>query len=234
MRYFKCAAWFFIFLILTDFGYSQTILKRSKKYVIVDIDETFGLNPNDRVNVYKKLITDDIQNVGTLKIVVFKKGKCIGQILSESPQFPIEAGDFISMENNFSKKKNKHSSAALSSSSKSNFLTYLSFGTGIIASGLGYYFYDQANQTYQNYEAATNSQDAVKLYDDTISHDKKSKIGFGVGGGLIAVGIISYLVNRSNPQPQSNTFSLQPVQKNNFVGFKMNWCFNHPSKKYTN
>ena len=231
MNYFKCAVLLFIFLLLADFAYSQTILKRSKKYVIVDIDETYGLNPNDRVNVYKKLITDDIQHVGTLKIVLFKKGKCIGQILSESPEFPIEAGDFISTENNFSKKKNKHSSAVQSSSSKNNFLTYLSFGTGIIASGLGYYFYDQANQTYQNYEAATNSQDAVKLYDDTISLDKKSKIGFGVGGGLIAVGIISYLVNRGNSQPQSNTFSLQPVQKSNFVGFRMNWCFNQPSKK---
>ena len=231
MRFFKCSVWFFIFFLFADFAYSQEILKRSKKYVIVNINETFGLNPNDQVNVYKKLITDDIQNVGTLKIVLFKKGKCIGQILSESQEFPIEAGDFISMENNFGMKKNKNSPGIQSSSSKGNFLTLLSFGTGIIASGLGYYFYDQANQSYQNYEAATNSTDAAKLYDDTINLDKKSKIGFGVGGGLIAVGIISYLMNRGNPQPQSNTFSLQPVHKNNFLGFSMNLRFNHPSKK---
>lgn len=232
MNYWKFLVWLFIFLMLSDITYAQTILKRSKKYVIVNIDETFGLKVNDQVNVYKKINTEDIQNVGAIKIVLFKKGKCIGQVVSESPHFPITTGDFVSLQENFTKKKNRYASSDSPSSSRSNFLSYLSMGTGILASGLGYYFYDQANQSYQNYEAATNSQDAVKLYDETASFDNKSKISCGVGGGLIIVGIISYLMNRDNPQPKPNkTFSIQPARNNNFVGLTMSWCINHPSRR---
>ncbi|MCI0495416.1 hypothetical protein L0Z72_10460 [candidate division KSB1 bacterium] len=231
MRYLKCFT-LILLLFLTDVAFSQTILKRAKKYVIINIDQSFGLKENDQVNVHKKLISGDTQNAGTIKIILFKNGKCIGQIISESPEIPIAAGDFISMQDDYSAKQSKYSSAGSASSSGNNSLTYLSLGIGVVASGLGYYFLDQANQSFKDYEAAATSQDAVDLFDKTIDLDKKSKIGFGVGGGLIAVGLISYLINHTNPQPKSgNSFSLQPVWKNNVVGLGMSLSFNHPSRK---
>ncbi|HEX9973376.1 MAG TPA: hypothetical protein VGD14_14995 [bacterium] len=231
MSYLKCFT-LIALLFFTDVAFSQTILKRAKKYVVVDIDQAFGLKENDLVNVHKKLISGDTQNVGTVKIILFKNGKCIGQIMSESPEIPVAIGDFISTENDFSAKQSKYSSAGSASASGNNSLTYLSLGIGVVASGLGYYFLDQANQSYKDYEAAATSQDAVDLFDKTVELDKKSKIGFGVGGGLIAVGLISYLMNHTNPQPKSgSTFSLQPVWKNNAVGLGMSMSFNHPSRK---
>lgn len=234
MRYLKFITLIALTLI-ADVAVSQTILKRAKKYVIVDIDQSFGLNANDMVNVHKKMLSGDTENIGTIKIVMFKNGKCIGQIMSENPETPVAAGDFISMENNFSATKSKYSSAgssSISSSSGNNSLTYLSLGIGIAASGLGYYFLDQANQTYADYEAAATSQDASDLFDKTIDLDKKSKIGFGVGGGLIAVGLISYLMKQGSSQPgPRDTFSLQPVWKKNFSGLGLSFSFNHPSRK---
>ena len=110
MRYLKCFT-LIALLFLTDVAFSQTILKRAKKYVIINIDETYGLQANDEVNVHKKLISGDTQNVGTVKIILFKNGKCIGQIMSESPEIPVAIGDFISMENDYSEKQSKYSSA---------------------------------------------------------------------------------------------------------------------------
>jgi len=135
-------------------------------------------------------------------------------------------------KNDLMTQRPKYNSIRNSSSSGSNFLTYFSIGTGVIASGLGYYFYDQANQTYQDYEAATTSADAADLYDKTISLDNKSKIGFAVGGGLFAIGVISYLLKQGKaPVKQNNTFSLEPVGKPNFIGLGMSFCFNNPSRK---
>ena len=232
MRYLKCFVLIFL-LFSVDAAFSQAILKRAKQYVIIDIDETYGLKVNDQVTVQKNLAAGKTQNTGTLKIVLFKSGKCIGQIISENPDSPIAIGDFISTENNYSTTQSKYSSAGTtSSSSGGNSLTYLSLGVGIIASGIGYYFLDQANQTYKDYEAATTSSAAVDLFGKTEELDKKSKIGFGVGGGLIAVGLISYLMNHNNPQPKSgNTFSLQPQWKNSAVGLGLRMSFNHPSRK---
>ncbi len=231
MKYLKFFSLIFL-VFLTDVAFSQTILKRAKKYVIIDIDETYGLQANDEVNVQKKLMSGGTRNVGTLKIVLFKKGKCIGQVISENSESPIAVGDFISMEDDFSAMPTEYSSAGSTSGSGSKAFTYLSIGLGAVASGAGYYFLNQANQTYKDYEAATTSQDAADLYDKTVKLDKQSKIGFGVGGGLIAVGLISYLMNHNNPQPRySNAFSIEPVWKKNFIGLGMNLSFNQPSRK---
>lgn len=231
MKHFKFFA--LISLILfSDVAFSQTILKRAKKYVVIDIDQAFGLNLNDKVNVHRKQMSGDVQDVGILKIIFFKNGKSIGEIISEDPEYPIKIGDFISIQNDFQTKNPEYSSAQNPSSSDSNFLTYISIGAGVIASGLGYYFYDQANQTYEDYETATTSADATDLYDKTINLDNKSKIGFAVGGGLFAIGVFSYLLKQGKaPVKQDNRFSLKPVQKQDFVGLGMRFCFNHPSKK---
>lgn len=219
-------------VLLSDVGFSQTILKRQKNYVVVDIDEMFGLQVNDRVNVYRNFDSGAVQNIGTLKVVLFKKGKCIAQIVSENTTFPIEIGDFISLEDNFSSKQEKKSALGNSSSKKNNTFSYVSFGLGIAASGLGYYFHEQANQNYNDYKAATTSQDAKDLFDQTIAIDKKAKIGLGVGGGLIAMGLISYLLNHKKSQPgPDHAFSLNPVLKKNYWGLGVNLNFNHPSRR---
>lgn len=231
MRYFTWFAMIFL-LFFADVAVSQTILKRVKKYVIIAIDESNGFGINDQVDVHKKLVSGHSQNVGKVKIILFKSGKCIGQIMSEKVESPIAAGDFISMETSYSETQSKYSAAEPASWAGTKSLSYLSLGIGIVASGLGYYFLDQANQTYKDYEAATSSQDAVDFFDKTIALDKKSKIGFGIGGGLIAIGLISYLMNQPRPQPKAgNSFSFQPVWKNDSVVMGVSFCFNHPARR---
>ena len=83
MKYFKCFALLSL-ILLSDVAFSQAILKRAKKYVVIDIDQAFGLNLSDEVNVHRKQMSGDVQNIGKVKIILFKNGKSIGEILSES------------------------------------------------------------------------------------------------------------------------------------------------------
>ena len=104
---------------------------------------------NDKVPVYKKIAAGKTKKVGLIQIKLFQKGKCFAQILKQDPELRIEIGDFINNEEDFEKIANNKSSGRKT-------LPYLTLGTGLLASGLGYYFHDQANQAYKNYEEAKN------------------------------------------------------------------------------
>ncbi len=225
MRYFGYATLLFL-LVLVDQNFSQKIIKKNKKYVVLDINQSYGLKVNDKVPVYKKVASDKTQKVGLIQIRLFQKGKCVAQILKQDPELRIEIGDFINNEENFEKIINNKSSGRKT-------LPYLTLGTGLLASGLGYYFYDQANQAYKNYEAATTAESAVSYYKQTTKFDNQTKISLGIGGGLVVVGLITMLTNRSHstsyePEPE---ISLKPWSDPGQVGLTMNWIFNRPSRQ---
>jgi hypothetical protein len=97
----------------------------------------------------------------------------------------------------------------------------LMFGAGIIASGLGYYFYSQADQTYSEYQAAPTASDAVSLYNKTVDYDNLSQISLGIGSGLITASLLRIILKKPPKQPVSKTnLSINPVQKKGFVGIR--------------
>jgi len=225
MRYFGYATLLFL-LIFVDQNYSQKVIKKNKKYVVLDITQSYGLKVNDKVPVYKKIASGKIQKIGLIQIRLFQKGKCVAQILKQNPELKIEIGDFINNEEDFEKTSNNNAR------SRRKVLPYLTFGTGLVASGLGYYFHDQANQAYKNYEQATTSESAVTYYKQTTRFDNQAKISLGVGGGLAVIGLITMLTNRSHstssePEPE---ISIEPWSQPGQVGFSMNWNFNRPSR----
>lgn len=224
MRYFIFATLLFL-LVFVDQNYSQKIIKKNKKYVVLDINQSYGLKVNDKVPVFKKVASGKIQKIGVIQIRLFQKGKCVAQILKQNPQLKIEIGDFINNEEDFEKIANNKSSGRKT-------LPYLTLGTGLLASGVGYYFHNQANQTYKNYEQATTSESAVNYYKQTTKFDNQAKISLGIGGGLVAVGLLTMLTNRSHstssePEPE---ISLKPWSQPGQVGLTMNWNFNRPSR----
>ncbi|MBN2091406.1 hypothetical protein JW964_17470 [candidate division KSB1 bacterium] len=225
MRYFGYATLLFL-LIFVDQNYSQKVIKKNKKYVVLDITQSYGLKVNDKVPVYKKVASGKIQKIGLIQIRLFQKGKCVAQILKQDPELRIEIGDFINNDEEFEFTSNNNAP------SRRKVLPYLTFGTGLLASGLGYYFHDQANQSYKNYEQAKSTSEAVNYYNQTTRFDKQAKISLGVGGGLAIVGLITMFTNRSHPtspEPEPE-ISMKPWSQPGQVGLTMNWNFNRPSR----
>ena len=104
---------------------------------------------------------------------------------------------------------------------QSNILSYSFIGAGIVAAGGAFIFHHKSNQTFAEYEAAKTTGDAVRLYDKTASFDTKSRISFGVAGGFIVVGVVTYLLNHSKePSFSKYSYSIEPVQRQEYVGLK--------------
>ncbi|MCI0514878.1 hypothetical protein L0128_16815 [candidate division KSB1 bacterium] len=226
MRYFGYASLLFL-LLFADQSYSQKIIKKTKKYVVLDINQAYGLKVNDKAPVFKKTTAGEVQKIGLVQIMLFKKGKCVAQILREEPPFKIGIGDFIDKENSYELKKERLNAAGYGTPARRNTWAYLSFGAGLVVSGLGYHYFQQAHQSYQDYEAATTSADAVNRYDQTVRLDNQAKLSFGVGGGLAAVGLIALLINRRHTVAEAG-FSVAPLTQPGQVGFSLSWNFKRP------
>jgi hypothetical protein len=226
MRYFGYVTLLFLF-IFVDQNYSQKVIKKNKKYVVLDINQSYGLKVNDKVPVYKRIASGKIQKIALVQIKLFQKGKCVAQILKQNPELKIELGDFINNEEAFEKQLEASNN---NTPSRRKVLPYVSFGTGLVGSGLGYYFHDQANQSYKNYEQATSAADAVRYFKQTIRSDKQAKISLGIGGGLAVVGMITLLTNRQHSASSEPDLSIAPWNQPGQVGFSMNWNFNRPSR----
>ena len=107
----------------------------------------------------------------------------------------------------------------IAQSRPSNLISYSTFGAGVLTVGLGFLFHNQANSRYEEYEAATTTEDADRLYDETIKLDKRSKISFGVGGGLVAFGAVYYILNRvRTPSVDYSSVSVETIQRRGFIG----------------
>ncbi len=206
-------------ILLSDIAYPQKIVRIVKSHVLIDTNKTSGLKIGNKVNVFRKLKSGQMINNGKLKIVMFKQGKTVGKIISQHPKYKITVGDIISIPE---RKEGVYSPT----------LSYLSIGAGLIACGLGYYYYDQADQMYTDYVAASTLRERDRLYNKTSStYDNNSNFSYGIGGGLIAFGIIYYFINRNiEPPPTPPTtqkpVSISPIHKPHYVGMGINICLN--------
>ncbi len=214
-------------LVLSVSVYSQEITRIVKSHVLINTDESSGLKPGNKVSVFRKIPTGEEKKIGKLEIVMFKEGKCVGKIISESPRYKISVGDYIGLPQIVKAKAKSYSGE------NKQLLSYLSIGTGIIACGLGYYFYDQADQSYEDYLVAKTSSEQMRLQDKTSNYDNKSNFSFGIGGGLIVFGVINYLVTRHNnstPTYYENPVSFYPIHQNGCVGMGVHLSLNRPNR----
>ena len=225
MRVRKCSLLLLV-LVLSVSVYSQEITRIVKSHVLINADETSGLKPGNKVSVFRKAPTGEEKKIGKLEIVMFKEGKCVGKIISENPRYKIGVGDYIGFPQIVKARTKSYSGE------NKYLLSYLSIGTGIVACGLGYYFYDQAEQSYEDHLAASGDE-KIRLFDKTTRYDTNSNVSYGIGGGLIALGIINYLITRHNdstPTYYEKPVSLYPIHQNGCVGMGVHLSLNRPNK----
>lgn len=226
MRVRKCSLLLLV-LVLSVSVYSQEITRIVKSHVLINTDESSGLKPGNKVSVWRKTPTGEEKKIGKVEIVMFKEGKCVGKIISENPRYKIGVGDYIGLPQIIKAKAKSYSGQ------NKYLLSYLSIGTGIVACGLGYYFYDQAEQSYEDHIAASTQDERIRLFDKTTSYDTKSNVSFGIGGGLIAFGIINYFIirhNNSTPTYYEKPVSLYPIHQKGYVGMGVHLSLNRPDR----
>jgi hypothetical protein len=200
------------FILFSHQSFSQNILKRINTLVLIDINERSGCRVGDQLPVFRKRGASE-REMGRIVVVQFKNNKCAGKIISENAVNKITVGDFVKQKSSVKR------GIPASSYKKDHTITYLSIGTGLAGLGLAYYFDTKANATYKDYKTANTVAKTVDCYEQTISYDKKSRVSMGVGGGLIACGLL-YEVLYKPKASKPGQFGLNV--KNGFI----NVCFN--------
>jgi hypothetical protein len=191
----------FLALIITNGALSQKIIRRTNKFVLIEIAPQSETKIGDQFDVYRNNPKYQDRKIGRIKILKFQGGKCAGEITIENEKLPIASGDFVKLY---------QSQTQLYIKKSNNMPRYLSIGAGIMSCGLGYSFYDKANNIYGDYKSAKKAEDATRLYNDAVKYDKNTNIALGVGTGLIVLGIIYPLIksnSAANPKFAFNIYS---------------------------
>jgi hypothetical protein len=208
----------FLALTISNVAISQKIIRRTNKFVLIEIAPLTGIKIGTQFDVYHSSSKYPDQKIGRIKVIKFQGSKCAGEIISENDKFPITAGDFLKL----TESKNEVASNAFNQEDltsnqhqtqlykrKSNALErYLSIGAGIVSCGLGYTFNNKANSIFADYKDAKTAEDATRLYNDAVKYDKNTNIALGVGAGLIVLGVIYPLLKSNSTTNPKYSFDI--------------------------
>jgi len=202
------------------------IIRRSKNNVVVKGNEQFDLEMYARYPI-KTGSNKPGDQIGIVQILMYKNQKYGAKILSENQESLISVNDYLEpipiVENEIT--GTNIDDREYKVSKKIDFIGNGSIITGICTAAFGSYFYYNATQTFTEYEAAKTANDAVRLYDETIQHDNKSKIGFAVGGGLVALGILYKIFRgKGNTIESKSAYKILPIQKRNTIGLTLQFA----------
>lgn len=193
----------FIFSLQNNLN-AQEIVKIIDNYGLINLGKNSGLNEGDKLRLFRKLDTGEIITVGKIEIIKFQNDKCVAKIIKEYSPYIVSLGDFLVIKHSVRERNNNLSDVLI--------------GSGIIASVVSLILRSYGDRTYKEYEEAQTIDDAVRLYDKTISYDRKAKVILGVGCAFITVGILTYIFNKSEKLQLQNKLTITPTQKKEYSG----------------
>lgn len=199
---------------------SYKIMRRNGDYVLIDADKSAGFKVDKMYPIRSLLHEKDEHEVGVIKITQFFNNRFIGRVLNERSNHFVAKGDRVipvPIENQKSSASGKP--LVVMNQNKNHLLTYSALTGGLVAAGLSFFFYEQMNKKHDEYELATTSEDASRLYDETLKLYDNSQIALKVGGGLVVFGLVYALINKGKPAPSIRSdLSIQTVTKKDYVG----------------
>lgn len=86
-----------VFLLGAGASHSQKVLRRVRQYVLIDMNASSGLAVGGEIDVYRKNELGFFSQVGRVRVVRYQSGKCAAEIVSESIDLKISAGDFADL-----------------------------------------------------------------------------------------------------------------------------------------
>ena len=83
-----------LFFFITTSCFSQKIINVVEPYVLIDTDKNIG-NINDELVVQRVDESNNIKDIGIIKIIKFSQSKTAAKILHEFKGYNIEIGDYL-------------------------------------------------------------------------------------------------------------------------------------------
>lgn len=222
-------------LICSSSVFSQKVVKVKRPYVLVEMSKRKDFKVGDQLLVFRSGFDSEDKLIGLIKILVFKNNQCATEIVKENTTDHIQVGDYVVKYRKkiSSKRDEKPAESVIRGSDqfsidpvqyKSQWPSYFSFTVGLISSGIGYYYFNEAEKSSIKFHSTQEEHD--QLVKDTRKFDNRANFCYGLGGGLIVYGVINYFITRHYNKKYFENFSIVPVQKGDYYGIGLRICLN--------
>ncbi len=222
-------------VVLSQSIFAQEVTRVKRPYVLIDIGQEEGVKVGDEMNLYRLDAAGNPIRTARIEIITFRGTRCGAKIIVENDQYMIRNGDRLLMpyETEIRSKmvqRSRTNPQAMSSyqyrPSRSHWLSYVSITAGLISGGLGYYFYNEADEL-SNIEPMSLEHQS-ELAEDIRKYDNQSNFSAGLGGGLVAFGVLHYFLTRNKPANPNQVFTWHPVQQKGMVGMGVQFALKKP------
>lgn len=220
-------------LIWTGSGYAQRVTRIRRPYILIDIGSTSDVKKGDQLFLYRIGDAGHPLVVGRIEVVRIQGNNCAAKILSEDRKNPIDLNDRLMVQGDMSVMRDMGQSTGgrqpaqmRYTSRRSHWLSYVTITAGLISSGLGYYFYNEAEH-YSKIQPSSPEREA-ELADNVRKYDNQSNFSTYLGGGLIAFGVVYYLITRDRPVSRDQAFYITPIQKKGYYGMGVQFALKRP------
>lgn len=225
-----------IALLCSSFTFSQEVTRVKRPYILIDVAEGEGVKIGDEMNIYRLDAAGNPVITARVEIVTFRGSRCGAKIIVEDDQFMIQTGDRLLMpyENDIRQQLIQRGPPSTEPPTtqyrynygRSHWLSYVTITAGLISGGLGYYFYNEAEDLSNVQPLSLEHQ--YELAEEIRKYDNQSNFSVGLGGGLIAFGVLHYFLTRNKPPNPNQIFTLHPVQKRGVMGMGLQFALKKP------
>jgi len=232
MKHLKIVLFVLVCLSFNGSVSGQTVVKVKDPYILLEIGKDTDVQKDDILYIYRYDNTGKPAVVAKVQVVAMRKDLCAVKVLKKSSQYPVQPGDLVrkpaqqtitpQQDRTFEITPKEQSAAPPPSSQpvyrpqKIKPLTYAAFSAGLVISGLGYYYYDQAGIT--STQKPSTSEEWERLQNLTDKYDNRANICLYAGGGLVAFSIIHYLLTRTPPAVTHASQGIIPVTRPGYSG----------------
>jgi hypothetical protein len=201
------------------------VLRTRGKLCLLEADASSGLKPGDRTNVLRREGVAETREVGAVRILEFRGGRCAAQIVFETLGDRIAAGDFIRVDPEPEPLSEWVFDGATPPGAPQRKWAYRTLAAGAAAALLG---------ALQTRMAVDSDRDARHADDPAVVADRHARAvklhrnaaaSYGAAGALIAVGAVQIWKSGARPGGRAASLSVAPVAAKKFggVNFSLSW-----------
>ena len=221
-------------LIWVGSGFSHQVTRIVRPYILLDIEKTSNVKIGDQLFLYR--MGDDGQAgvIGKVQVVRIQGTDCGARILFEDEENPIQLGDRLMTIGETAVKQSATPSTTRAQTPSgrvfqprnNQWISFAAVGAGLVAAGLGYHYYWEAEQLSKI--SPVKHQHQAELQNTVRQYDNRSNFSTYLGGGLIVFGVVHYFITRNRPVAQRQAINIQTIQKKDYLGVGVQLALKKP------
>lgn len=217
---------------------AQQVVRVNRPYILVDVASKDNVHVGEVYRLYRWVAQTAVVT-GKIEALVFRAEHCAFKITQENEKQKIKIGDWLlrpgeSLPQTLSGPQEQHAAGRPVATKKSTlhnsphprrWITWTAMGAGVVSSGLAYYFWDRADDLARKTGQTSDPEYYNFLASEVRRYDRNSNFCTGLGAGMIAFGVVHYLLTRQAPEIQAGPVAILPMPAAGNPGVGLTFAF---------